>query len=49
MPDQAVLSVPNQVKADVLPFCVLDEGVGAFTLPSLARVRAARVVVATCG
>ncbi len=33
----------------MLPFCVLDEAAGAFTLPDLARVRAARVVVATCG
>ena len=42
-------ALTTQVKADVLPFCVLNEEVGAFTLPDLARLRAARTVVATCG
>ena len=30
------VAMPQQVKADVLPFCVLDEEVGAFTLPDQA-------------
>ncbi|EIE26144.1 P-loop containing nucleoside triphosphate hydrolase protein [Coccomyxa subellipsoidea C-169] len=40
---------PNQVKADVLPYCKLSEPVGAFMLPSSERVAAVRVIVATCG
>lgn len=31
------------------PYCVLDEAVGAYAVPDLARVLAARVLVATCG
>ena len=38
-----------QVKGDVLPFCHLDEALGAFTLPTAQEIRAKRVVVATCG
>ncbi len=38
-----------QVKGDVLPFCHLDEALGAFTLPAAQEIRAKRVIVATCG
>jgi hypothetical protein len=37
------------VKQDVLPFCELDEHAGCFTLPGVARMKSARVIVATCG
>lgn len=37
------------MKADVLPYCVLDEEAGAFVLPSRGQLSFARVVVATCG
>ena len=38
-----------QVKGDVLPFCYLDEELGAFTLPSAEEILARRAVVVTCG
>ena len=38
-----------QVKGDVLPFCYLDEALGAFTLPTAQEIRAKRAVVVTCG
>ncbi|BDA50870.1 probable helicase MOV-10 at C-terminar half [Coccomyxa sp. Obi] len=40
---------PNQVKADVLPYCKLSDTIGAFKLPAIDYLKAARVVVATCG
>ena len=38
-----------QVKGDVLPFCYLDEELGAFTLPSAEEILTRRAVVVTCG
>lgn len=37
------------MKGDVLPFCYLDEGLGAFTLPPAEEILAKRAVVLTCG
>lgn len=37
------------MKEDVLPFCVMNEVAGCFTLPPIERIKASRVVVATCG
>lgn len=33
----------------MLPFCYLDEELGAFTLPSAEEILARRAVVVTCG
>ena len=33
----------------MLPFCYLDEGLGAFTLPAAEEILAKRAVVVTCG
>ena len=38
-----------QVKGDVLPFCYLNEGLGAFRLPPAEEILAKRAVVVTCG
>ena len=38
-----------QVKGDVLPFCYLDEELGAFTLPIAEEILARRAIVVTCG
>lgn len=40
---------PLQVKGDVLPFCFLDEELGAFTLPSAEEILVRRAIVVTCG
>jgi len=37
------------VKGDVLPYCYLDEALGAFTLPTAQEIRAKQAVVVTCG
>lgn len=33
----------------MLPFCYLDEALGAFTLPTAQEIQAKRAVVVTCG
>ena len=49
MADAECAALPTQVKADVHPYCVMDEAVGAYAVPDQARVLSARVMVATCG
>lgn len=45
---EAVRLLASQAKGDTLPFCLLEEELRAFVLPSEAALDRARVVVCSC-